>query len=267
MSLLVKGITELSQLKTPGMSRGDIIYRGHTSLERLSPEYGAGFNFLKMNNSGFFEPAWVDIQELVIFLTGAVNRAATLPTLGVPQTDIELSTVMTVTGESGSGRILAMPDTILGIATSATAVNAVGGAISHNDDVGDTDETTEANDAVADDMTLLPADGATGDFYAFGYSAQFDGIVVNIGIAGSNITLACEYSRGAGVWGTLTPDFNEIGGWNNTGKRWFTFRRPADWAIDTVGALANLYWIRFRAQSIGAGFVQPFGTQAWILTC
>jgi len=266
MSLLVKGISDISQLRTPGMHQGDIIYRGSTGLTKLSPRYGAGFNFLKMTNeSGVFSPSWEDIQDIVIYLTGATNRAISLPTLGVSSPAIGLSTVMTVTGESGSAKELAAPDAVLNSVVSETAVSAVGGAISHNDDVGDTDESTEANDATPDDMTLLPADGAIGDYYAFGQSSRFDGIVVNVGVAGSGITLAYEYSRGGGDWGTLAVLFNEIGSWTQTGKRWFSFQRPADWAMDTLEGL-NRYWIRFRAQSIGAGFVQPLGTQAWILT-
>ena len=77
--------------------------------------------------------------------------------------------------------------------------------------------------------------------------------------------VAYEYSKGAGIWGTLTLVVNEISNWNNTGKRWFTFLRPLDWATDTLGGISDKYWIRFRAEAIGGGYVQPLGTQAWIL--
>jgi len=283
MSLLVKGITRLSQIEidvdknwqgkeisdikavAAGMSQGDIVYRGNSLLERLAPVYGVGFNFLKMTNTGHLEPAWEDIQDLIVFLTGAVNRAVTLPVLGISQPDIDVSTILSVAGRSEPGRILAVPEAVLAGDVSGTTVNAVGGAISHNEDVGDTDETSESNDATANDMTLLPADGATEDYYALGYAARFDGVVVNVGVAGANLTLAYEYSKGAGIWGNLTLVVNEISNWNSTGKHWFTFLRPLDWATDTIGGISDKYWIRFRAEAIGGGYVQPLGTQAWIL--
>jgi len=283
MSFLVKGINRLSQIEidadknwqgkeisdlkavAAGMSQGDIVYRGNSLLERLAPVYGVGFNFLKMTNTGHLEPAWEDIQDLIVFLTGAVNRAVTLPVLGISQPDIDVSTILSVAGRSEPGRVLAVPEAVLTGDVSGTTVNAVGGAISHNEDVGDTDETSESNDAIADDMTLLPADGATEDYYALGYAARFDGVVVNVGVAGADITLAYEYSKGAGVWGTLTPVVNEISNWDNTGKHWFTFLRPLDWFTDTLGSISDKYWIRFRAEAIGGSYVQSFGTQAWML--
>ena len=258
---------EISNLKAiaSGMSQGDIVFRGNSVLERLSPEYGVGFNFLKMTNTGHLEPAWEDIQDLIIFLTGAVNRAVTVPVLGVSQADINVSAALSVTGRAEPDRVLAVPETVLAETVSGTAANAVDGAISHNEDIGDTDETAESNDASVNDMTLLPADGATEDYYALGYSGQFDGAVVNVGVAGNDLTLVYEYSKGAGSWGALTPVVNEIGNWNNTGKRWFTFLRPPDWATDTLGGISNKYWIRFRAEAIGGSYIQPLGTQAWIL--
>ncbi|GAJ16231.1 unnamed protein product, partial [marine sediment metagenome] len=57
---------------------------------------------------------------------------------------------------------------------------------------------------------------------------------------------------------------DQIGNWENTGKRWFTFKRPGGWKTTTLAGIANLYWIRFRPTAIGS-FTQPLGTQAWIL--
>ncbi|MCF7634622.1 MAG: hypothetical protein LLF82_000086 [Dehalococcoides mccartyi] len=61
--------------------RGDILYRGDSEAVRLAPSYGVGYNFLHMKNSGQFEPEWLDIQSLIIYLTGAVNRVIVLPSL------------------------------------------------------------------------------------------------------------------------------------------------------------------------------------------
>ena len=34
---------------------------------------------------------------------------------------------------------------------------------------------------------------------------------------------------------------------------------------NTLGGIGNKYWIRFRAEAIGGSYIQPRGTQAWIL--
>ncbi|AQX72714.1 hypothetical protein [Dehalococcoides mccartyi] len=61
--------------------RGDILYRGDSEAVGLAPSYGVGYNFLHMKNSGQFEPEWLDIQSLIIYLTGAVNRVIVPPSL------------------------------------------------------------------------------------------------------------------------------------------------------------------------------------------
>jgi hypothetical protein len=131
--------------------------------------------------------------------------------------------------------------------------------------VGDTDETSEANNAAANDMTLLPSDGAINDYYSLGDASKFDAICVNVGTPGADYTLAYEYSRGGGAWATLLVVHDSIGEWKNAGRGWLTFSRPADWATDTIAGITGMYWIRARATSVGVGFVQPLGTQSWIL--
>ncbi|MBA7698860.1 hypothetical protein ES703_107543 [subsurface metagenome] len=155
----------------------------------------------------------------------------------------------------------------IGKAAAATSVNAVGGAVAHNDDGADTDETTEANEATADDMTLLQADGAAADWYALGAAGLFDGIVLNVSTVGADITLdTFEYSKGGGTWGTLTAIIlNQLNNYESSGKRWFMFVRPGDWAVDTYAGIANKYWIKLKASAIGGGYTQPKGAQAWIL--
>jgi len=61
--------------------RGDILYRGDSEAVSLGPSYGNGYNFLHMKNSGQLEPEWLDIQDLIVYLTGAVNRIIVPPTL------------------------------------------------------------------------------------------------------------------------------------------------------------------------------------------
>ncbi|MDX9804105.1 MAG: hypothetical protein RBS96_08890, partial [Dehalococcoidales bacterium] len=138
--------------------------------------------------------------------------------------------------------------------------------VSHDEDGLDSDETAEANDPDLDNMTLLQADGAIEDWYAIGYTSEFDGIVVSISQAGAGITLSqLDYSKGGGSWGLLSPIMNQLDNYTSTGKRWFTFARPLDWATDTIAGLNGLYWIRLKSSATGAGYSQPLGAQAWIL--
>ena len=55
-------------------SKGDIIYRGNNEAASLRGNYGVGYNFLHMKSGGQMEPEWLDIQDLIIYLTGALNR-------------------------------------------------------------------------------------------------------------------------------------------------------------------------------------------------
>ncbi|APV45277.1 hypothetical protein Dform_01963 [Dehalogenimonas formicexedens] len=111
MSLLVKaksGATRLSEIEIdtdkdwggkslsnlggigPSMQPGDIIYRGASVFERLALEYGNGYNVLKALNHGAGRPGWLDIQELIIYMTGAVNRVAAPPLLVMPRPSMVL---------------------------------------------------------------------------------------------------------------------------------------------------------------------------------
>ncbi len=282
MSLLVKGgITNLSELiidAAPAKAKdildlilttqGDLLMRGIIESQRLGGNFGFGYNFLHIQNTGQFIPEWVDLMDLIIYLTGAVNRAVALPILCIPAPTLSL--VVAEDHSGGSTPIapdaLAIPLPTVDKAAAATSVNAVGGAVAHDEDGADTDETTEANEATADDMTLLQADGALLDWYAIGYASLFDGIVLNVSTVGADITLdTFEYSKGGGSWGTLTPILNPLNNYETAGKLWFTFERPGDWAVDTYAGIADKYWIKFKSSATGGGYTQPLGAQAWIL--
>lgn len=281
MSLLVKGgITKLSELEIDAApvkaasiaeliltTPGDVLYRAAVAA-RLGGSFGSGYNFLHCINTGQYGVEWQDIVDLIIYLTGAVNRAIALPSLCIPTPTISL---VVTEDHSGGGHTatpptLSIPTPTVGKATAVTSVNAVGGAVAHDDDGVDADETAEANSATINDMTLLQPDGAIPDWYALGYASLYDGVVINVGTAGADITLdTFEYSKGGGSWGTLTVIRSQLNNWETTGKVWFTFERPGDWAVDTYAGIANMYWIKFKASAIGGGYVQPKGTQAWIL--
>ncbi|MDD4985534.1 MAG: hypothetical protein PHQ43_07050 [Dehalococcoidales bacterium] len=280
MSLLTKGIARLSQLEIDAdkdwqareitnlktiagvMGHGDIAFRGAGVLEKLTADAGKGYSFLRSRGPGL-SPVWQDIESLVQYLTASANRALAFD-LALPMPVMSMAHIIGTGGGDTSSPTLGIPAPAFTGEARATSVNPMGGAVSHNDDVGDTDETAGANDDAGNDMTLLPGDGAINDYYTLGHPGLFDSVCVQVGQAGANYTLAYEYSRGAGAWGTLTIRHNSTSDWKAAGKGWLTFLRPGDWAMDTIAGL-TLYWIRARAASIGGGFVQPLGTRAWIL--
>ncbi|MBN1370177.1 MAG: hypothetical protein JW954_08090 [Dehalococcoidaceae bacterium] len=256
----------LGGLSSP-QAEGDIYYHDGARLQRLPASFGTGHNFLRMANTTLYKPQWYDLQEMIIYMTGATNRLIDPPILAVPVPAID---VAVVADASGGGhpvtQNLPIPEPVLNHSAQATTVYPVSGAVSHDEDGLEIDETTEANDSTADNMTLLQPDGAIDDWYAIGYSGEFDGIVLNISTVGADITLnQLLYSQGAGAWGTLTPILNQLSNYQSSGKRWFTFERPADWDIDSIAGITGLYWIRLKSSATGAGYSQPLGAQAWIL--
>ena len=280
MSLLTKaGITSLSELEIDAApakaksiaeliltTQGDMLYR-NIAAERVAAEYGVGMNFLQMTNSGVFIPAWRDLQGDIVYITGAVNRVIYPAILSIPTPSID---VAVAEDHSGGGHVadktLPIPEPTIGEVVAATSVNACGGAVSHDDDGVETDETAEANSGAINDMTLLQGDGALPDWYALGFANLFDAICLLVGTVGADITLdTFEYSKGGGAWGTLVVHVNQLNDYETVGKVWFTFERPGDWAVDTHGGIANMYWIKLKSSGTGGGYVQPKGTQAWIL--
>ena len=246
-------------------ARGDILYRGDEEAERLPAEYGSGYNFLHSGDGGC--PRWRDIQEIIAFISGGQNRLLSPSSMITPVPEILMNLAE---DHSGGGHIfdktMAVPVPAVIKEVLATSVNACGGAVSHNDDVGDTDQTTQANNITASDMTLLPSDGAVNDAYIFGYGSRFDAVAVLVGTAGAGFNLAYDYSKGGGSWGSLTLTHNSTNQWQSAGKGWLTFNRPSDWNTDTIAGISGLYWIRARVISVPGPFTQPLGSQAWILT-
>jgi len=114
---------EIRNLKAivTGMVEGDIAYRGPDVLEKLAGEYGIGYNFLHMRNTGALTPEWMDIQDIIIYLTGAVNRMIALPTLQIPTPAVG---VAVVEDHSGGGLIgeksLTIPTPSIATPTTAT---------------------------------------------------------------------------------------------------------------------------------------------------
>jgi len=305
MSLLTKGINKISQLDidadknwrareianlkaiAAGMAHGDVIFRGGTVLERLAADAGKGYNFLRSRGPGL-SPVWQDIESLVQYMTGALNRAAafdlSIPspavaqitqqassppgktavgTLSPPEPEITLETLTGPGGAVASSPLLNIPAPEV---SGQAAIGApLGGAVADDGGV-QTDETVPANNDTTNDMTLLPAVPAMDDAYYFGHPSLWDWLELRMGTAGNgDWTIVWEYWNGT-VWATL-PDVNDgTSGFEVSGTRLVTFTRPVDWAQTTVSGIAGLYWIRARVSAYTSVVTQPKGTRAfaWI---
>lgn len=126
-----------------------------------------------------------------------------------------------------------------------------------------TDETSDANDAGADDMTLVPADGGqVGDYYRWGYTTTFSALKLNVTTAATSTvdwTIILQYWNGA--W-TLLPDISdETNKFTVKGTNYITWSIPTDWA-----AIAGVYYVRayMSVAPSAPPAVIPKGGQAWI---
>ena len=124
-----------------------------------------------------------------------------------------------------------------------------------------TDETGAANNATANDMTLLPATEAVNDAYYFGYRHPFGRLRLNVGTAGVGGSIVWEYFNGS-AWATVPGLVDGTNGLTQAGTNNVDFTPPRDWARTTVNN-HEAYWLRLRCTA--ANFTtQPLGTQAWI---
>ena len=140
----------------------------------------------------------------------------------------------------------------------------VGGA--EADDGGAfTGETTAAQNATANDMTLLPATPAGNDAYYFGHDKVFDKLLLNIGTQGAGVwTITWEYYDVDTTWHSLAGVNDGTTGFTNSpGIKNVTFTKDANWTTVTINGVTK-YWIRARVSAYTSITTQPKGTQAWI---
>lgn len=121
------------------------------------------------------------------------------------------------------------------------------------------DETTDINDAGADDVQPFPAAQADDDAIYFGYRKQFTGLRIVIGTAGTDLvwTEAWEYYNGS-AWVTLTGlSASALTVWTDAaGNVDITWNLPTDQVKTTVNG-HDQYWIRCRQNGVP-------GTQATV---
>lgn len=126
------------------------------------------------------------------------------------------------------------------------------------------DETTAANEATADDMTLFPAVPAAGvDRYNIGAENPFGGFDLNVSTVGTGTyTVVFEYFNGT----IFTPLAGVVDGTNNfknAGLNSITWTIPLDWVANTIDGQGPFFYIRAEIQT-GTVTAVPLGQQAFI---
>ena len=125
-------------------TKGDIMFRGDSEAERLAPDAGKGYNFLRSRGSGM-SPIWEDIENLIQYMTGAMNRSVVFdheiaapmlsmialagfsppgrtanPLLSIPEPGISLAAVPASGGGVAATPVLAIPE--LGVSEDTMVV-------------------------------------------------------------------------------------------------------------------------------------------------
>ena len=146
-----------------------------------------------------------------------------------------------------------------------SATSKLTGAVADDGGV-QTNETAAANNATANDMTLLPATPAVNDAYYFGDDGTFSMVTLNIGTSGVGVwSVTWEYWNGA--WTALTGVTDlTVGFTADVGNRHVLFDAPYDWKQTTVESI-EAYWIRARVSAYTSTTTQPLGTQCWTNVC
>ena len=128
-----------------------------------------------------------------------------------------------------------------------------------------TDETTDANDAGADDVQLLPVAPASDDAFYVGYSTPFKEVEIAMGVAATDGAVTWEYYNGS-AWVALsgvtdnTDSFKAVAGSTYS----LLFTEPSDWAATTVNSQGPFFYVRARVTTVGTSQAQA--DQMWIAT-
>jgi hypothetical protein len=153
------------------------------------------------------------------------------------------------------------PDTVIDY-DAHTAVDAAitddGGAM--------TDETTDANDIGANDVTILPAVPAVNDAFYVGSSVPICAIVFDIGTAGIGTwTVTWEYYDGDS-WESLQGVSDETTGFTVAGDgQYVSWTVPPDWTTTTVNSQGPYYYVRGRVSAYTTVNEQPLGDQIYLV--
>ena len=201
--------------------------------------------------------AGASFDEVLNFQRGA-NDAQTWAMEEDPENNLYVVEYGVQTGSVSGGRLWKSYDD--GANWDETPLE---GAVSEELGTGNTTETTAANNATTNDMTLMPDPDSVGDAYYFGSYNQVKAIRVNVSTAGigAGATITWKYWDGSS-WSNLAGVTDGTNSFKNSGVGNVTFTMPSDWAETTVGAASTSYWIKAELTS-GDYTTIPIGAQAW----
>ncbi len=131
-----------------------------------------------------------------------------------------------------------------------------------NDGAVDTEETTEAQNLVSDDMTLLPAAPAVGDGYRFGQTVPFSGVDIDITTPGiGDWSLEFRYFNGS-VSTLLADIVDGTDNFKNVGIRRVTWTVPGDWDVESPSGIGPAFYVHAKVLAVSTTTQQPLGRQA-----
>jgi len=147
---------------------------------------------------------------------------------------------------------------------SSTTGGAIAAAIAEDGGVF-TDETAEANEGSADDMTIFPAvPVAEVDRYNFGFTTAVGGLSIDTSTAATGThTVVWEYWDGA-AWSALSGVTDGTTNFHVSGAQTVTWTVPADWAKSVINGQGPYYFVRAEIQT-GSVTQIPIGEQAFDL--
>jgi len=123
-----------------------------------------------------------------------------------------------------------------------------------------TDQTTNANNDVRNDLTLMGSSPAVNDAYYIGALYRFGKVSINVSRVGKGIyTLTWEYWNGS-AWTALSKVNDGTNNFKNAGINFVTFKYPLDWAITTVNSI-SAYYVRARISLFTSMSIQPKGNK------
>lgn len=164
-------------------------------------------------------------------------------------------TITIVTPSTPDGLVIA--DRVVTIPSLVQAAIADDGGVQ-------TDETTEANEATIDDMTLLPAAPVVGDAYYFANDRVFNQFSLDVSTAGvGSWTITWEYWDG-GAWEALANVTDDSSGFTGAGRLEISWEVSSDFAPTTVNGQGPFWFVRARLSAFVSLTTQPLGEQAWM---
>jgi len=302
MSLLIKGITRLSEMEidtdkdwnTKGitglkqvaaaMSKGDIIVRDTAILVRMA----AGPDGYVLTSSGpgklpawapaggalkYYFPVYLEIthdtavKQLAWSMQLVLDSFAIWSRSGIDDAPADYRKLLT----PGLARTLNLDN--LGLPQHASSISApmgrdiyilCDGTVSETSGGVQTDETTAARSGTENDMNLPPVTPAVGDKYYFGSNYLFRGLWLNIGIAGAGNWSVVWYYWNGSDWAPFADESDQTSSFLQSGMRRVNWSMPGDWATKMIQSM-TLYWAKAEVTYCNNQTARPYGTQAWVI--